>query len=222
METCNCHLTKEQRKKLMKGKNIQMNEEQIHGGPHKLYLRKEQHKNLKNARKHKKGFRLEFDSDQIEHHKGTGLFDGLKDIGKNIGKNITSNFINKGADYLKEKTGNNPIVNSIIDNGKDIIREKAYNKIEHAGGTLRSIHSNNKLMVGGSGLRMHGSGVFSEIGNFINKLGNTKSERDKKMNPVRTFLADNAGKLGELADARFGLGFEKKYKNGGALNAAGY
>jgi hypothetical protein len=176
-------------------------------------------KNLKNARKNKKGFRLEFDMDQIEHHKGTGLFDGLKDIGKNIGKNMASNFINKGADYLKEKTGNNPIVNSIIDKGNELVKQKAYNKIEHAGGTLKSIHSSNKLMVGGSGLKMHGSGVFSEIGNAIRNLGNTKSERDKRMNPVRTFLADNAGKLGELADIRFGTGAKRK---GGALNAAGY
>lgn len=74
------NITKPQMTKLHKGLAVQLKHSDIGQGVQKIHLTNQQFRKFGTSYKKGKGIRLQFNPDQIEHHRGKGFFDTLKKI----------------------------------------------------------------------------------------------------------------------------------------------
>jgi len=115
-------LTERQRKRLAKGYIVQIKPEQLYKGTHEIHLTSEQAKKVRNAIKHGKGMRLQFDSQQQHIHGGKIHWGKIAKSIYHVAKPFIRPVLNTGVDALATMTGNpelaplgNALVNKIGD-----------------------------------------------------------------------------------------------------------
>lgn len=192
------NLTGLQAGKLAKGGTIQLKHEHLHG-PHKVHLTKTQIKRIEKAHRDGHGMRLKMSESQLRHNKqkGAGFMDTLKKIGKiavnsdigksliNKGQNAIHGLIDKGANYIGDKTGLD--MSGLAHVAKNIVNQTLQKATEH---------------IAGSGLKGGGTvanvlGSIPIIGSFLGpiasmfggKISNAKAKQIAN-DAVRAHLKD--------------------------------
>lgn len=220
------NISKPQMGKLHKGLAVQLKHSDIGKGIQKIHLTNQQFRKFGTSYKKGKGIRIQFNPDQIEHHRGKGFFDKLKKIvtdnapalidkvGKagmeKVGDIISDKIAGKGR--RKGKGGFEDFFRKTIPNAFKQIAPKIIEPVKQAGEKI------------GKPYEVVGVNPFTagfDLGkNYIGPALLGKGRRSIKGNGG---ISDVVGGIRNvLGLGRGGALFPSGYRSGGALFPSGY
>lgn len=227
------HLSASQKAKLKAGHPVRMKI----GSGHTLPLTEHQIKKLQSAHRKGSAHTVHLDPYQIDHLKGSGFFDSLKNIAKTVApvvRPIATNFLKQQASNLLGPMGSQ-VAHSLIDIGDQQAQAHGYG-IKRGRPKKHYVHHDVRLaepVAHGRKLKsIRGTGWGMDL-----LKGASKALRPVATNFIQEKLANRGGIVGQLGNVALNLanqeaekrgfgvkrrvGRPRKHK-GGALIASGY